>query len=621
MNNAESELLTRQEQREKVRKRYSMAKLPDKVIMPTDKERLFADSVEKNVAVYVRVSTDDPRQTSSYQLQQNYYTGLVTKNKNWNLIKIYADEGISGTSLNHRDQFLEMLEDCKKGGIDLIITKSVSRFCRNLEDCIHYTRILRELPHPVGVYFEIENIYTLDDDIEVQLAVHGMVAQEESHSKSKSMNASVEMRFSSGLLLTPVLLGYDHDESGKLIINEEEAKTVRLIFYYYLSGYTCHQIADYLTIIGRKTKLKNEKWSSGTVRGVLSNERHCGDVWARKTYTPSYLNHKSKKNKGERKKYYYANNHDPIISRDDFIAVQHMLANAKYTSKYSNKSFLPELKGISDGILKGFVVVHPTWAGFSVEDYFSASIYEIEKEKGNSKSHEAKVGEFDFRGFEVARSQFFDNKNEIATTFRYNGYSFSTKAIRKLLPSEYIEILVNPRTLEIAIRTTTKENKYAIKWATKKAGILYPKSIRGAAYLPVLFNLFSWNTNCRYRINGTIKYDKDNKPILTFDTSDAEIFIPKEALPQEIAECGNSIGGNTKTLKAFPKSWVEGFGDEFYTQLNYQPLADTDESLKNRTEKSVQYSKLKDLNVTPPEKLKSSIESIIADIQGGAVNG
>ena len=280
------------EMKNKIRAKYKGNK-NDVIVIPADKEETFlADDSEKRVAVYVRVSTDSINQTSSFELQKNYYTDIVEKHKGWTLVDIYADEGISGTSLKHRDSFLKMIEDCKTGKIDLIVTKSVSRFARNLEDCIHYVRELRSMPHPVAIYFEVENIYTLNEDTEMILAFTATLAQEESRNKSKSMNASIEMRFSRGVLLTPVLLGYDHDEDGNLVINEEEANTVRLIFFLYLYGYSCEQIAKKLTELGRKTKINNEIWSASTVSGILHNERHCGDVIARKTYTPNYLNHK-----------------------------------------------------------------------------------------------------------------------------------------------------------------------------------------------------------------------------------------------------------------------------------------------------------------------------------------
>ena len=144
------------------------------------------------------------------------------------------------------------------------------------------------------------------------------------------MNASIEMRFSHGIVLTPALLGYDRDENGELVINEEEAKTVRLIFFMYLYGYTCKQIAETLESLECKTKKGNTTWSSSSVYQQLRNERHCGEVLTRKTFTPSYLNHKLKKNYGDRTQHRWRNHHEAIISIDDFIAVQHLINNAKY---------------------------------------------------------------------------------------------------------------------------------------------------------------------------------------------------------------------------------------------------------------------------------------------------
>ena len=182
------------------------------------------------MAVYARVSTDDPRQTSSYELQKNHYQDVVNKNPNWMLVEIYADEGISGTSLQHRDAFKKMIEDCEAGKIDLIITKSVSRFARNVVDCIRYVRELSSLRPPVGVFFETEHLNTLDPKSEMILSFMSTLAQEESHTKSEIMNSSIEMRFRRGIFLTPPLLGYDQDENGDLVINPHEAKIVQLIF-------------------------------------------------------------------------------------------------------------------------------------------------------------------------------------------------------------------------------------------------------------------------------------------------------------------------------------------------------------------------------------------------------
>ena len=295
--------LSKQQKKARIRERYKGVD-PDMLeVIPARKKVDFYDDTARRVAVYVRVSTDDPRQTSSYELQKNYYEDMVRRHGNWTLTEIYADEGISGTSLRHRDAFNRMIQDCKAGKIDMIITKSVSRFARNIVDCISITRELGALKPPVGVFFETEHLFTLKDDAEMGLSFQATFAQEESHVKSNIMNASIEMRFSHGIVLTPVLLGYDHDENGELVVNEEEAKTVRLIFFMYLYGYTCQQIADTLTALECETKKGNTTWTPASVLQQLRNERHCGDVLTRKTFTPSYLNHKTKKNTGDRTQY------------------------------------------------------------------------------------------------------------------------------------------------------------------------------------------------------------------------------------------------------------------------------------------------------------------------------
>ena len=249
---ASEEKLSKSQQKEKIRKRYKGIDPDELEVIPAlPKEKLYDENKEKRVAVYARVSTDDPRQTSSYELQKNHYEDVVNRKPGWKLIKIYADEGITGTWLKHRDAFIEMIKDCEAGKIDLILTKSVARFARNVLDCIGYVRKLGAMNPPIGVFFEAENLYTLDKNSEMALSFIATLAQEESHNKSEIMNASIEMRFSRGIFLTPPLLGYDQDEEGNLVINEEEAKTVRLIFFMYLYGYSCQTIAETLERLRR----------------------------------------------------------------------------------------------------------------------------------------------------------------------------------------------------------------------------------------------------------------------------------------------------------------------------------------------------------------------------------
>ena len=225
-------------QKERVRRRiHTQIDQENYTFFPAKEPRdFFGESSRLSVAVYARVSTGNVEQTSSYELQKKYYEDYVRRHPNWTLARIYADEGISGTSLAHREQFHQMITDCKAGKIDLILTKSVSRFARNVVDCISTVRMLGELPSPVGVFFESECIFSLKEDSQMALSFQATMAQEESHTRSRSMETSLRMRLDGGLPLTPKLLGYSHDSEGNLVVNPQEAPTVKLIFYLYLYG-------------------------------------------------------------------------------------------------------------------------------------------------------------------------------------------------------------------------------------------------------------------------------------------------------------------------------------------------------------------------------------------------
>lgn len=459
MKENENLLRDNESQKARIRERYIGFDLNELDVIPAaPQENFYEDNTEKRVAVYARVSTDDPRQTSSYELQKNHYKDVVSRHSGWNLVEIYADEGISGTSLQHRNAFVKMVKDCKEGKIDLIVTKTVARFARNILDCIGYVRQLATLQPPVGIFFETENIFTLNGNSEMLLSFMATMAQEESHNKSEIMNSSIEMRFRRGIFLTPPLLGYDQDIDGNLVINESESETVRLIFFMYLYGYTCTQIAETLTKLGRRTKKDNTSWAPGTILQILQNERHCGDVLARKTWTPNYLNHKPKKNRLDRNQYRKRNHHDAIISRDDFIAVQRLISNARY----GNKGILPELHVICDGALKGFVSINPRWAAFCSDDYRAASTSVFDDSNllpADRFEVEAQSGDFDLRGFEIARSQFFDTAHKQCVTFSADSILFSTECIRKFNKTLYVEMLVHPSEHLFVVRPCLKTAK------------------------------------------------------------------------------------------------------------------------------------------------------------------
>ena len=361
---------TNEEKKDKIRRRYQNATTEGLEVIPAKpKVDFYEDTRILRVVVYVRVSSDKVAQTSSLEMQTKYYSDMVERHPSWILIKIYADEGISGTSLNRRDAFNNMIASCRRGEVDLIITKDVKRWSRNILDGIGIVRELADRKPPIGVFFESEGIYSLDPEKQTILSIHHTLSEQESRSKSAAMNSSIEMRFSHGLFLTPPLLGYDNDEDGNLVINHDEANTVRMIFYMYLSGSSTEQIAQKLMALGRKTKLGNTKWTPNTIVGVLKNERHCGDILSRKTWTPNFLNHKSIKNRGEHSQYRKKDRHEAIITRDDYLAVQKIIANAKY----GGNTYLPKLKVSTKGALRGFVSINPNWGGFTADDYRNAS--------------------------------------------------------------------------------------------------------------------------------------------------------------------------------------------------------------------------------------------------------
>ena len=604
------------DQKNKIRERYKGVSLDELDVIPAlPQEDIFAVENEQRVAVYARVSTDDPRQTSSYELQKNHYHDVISKSPNWKLVQIYADEGISGTSLQHRDQFKLMIEDCKQGNIDLIVTKSVSRFARNVVDCIGYVRELLALPHPVGVFFETERLNTFDPKSEMVLSFMATLAQEESHTKSEIMNASIEMRFRRGIFLTPILLGYDHDEDGNLVINEEEAKIVKLIFMMYLNGCTCQEIADTLTELGCMTKKGNTVWSPGAILQILQNERHCGDVLAHKTYTPNYLNHKSKKNMQNRPQYRKRNHHEAIISRDDFIAVQRLISNAKY----GNKGLLPELKVIPEGVLKGFVSINPRWAGFKEDDYInaSASVYNgTEQTSASSAPVEVQSGDFDLRGYEIARSQFFDSTDRITVTFSQGDIRFSCPAVRRL-ESTLVELLMHPQKQILAVRSAGKECRNAMQWSKKKSGISFPRGISGTAFLPTLYSLLGWKDDCRYRITG-IKRGKGNDAILLFNLTEPEIFIPNDtvsSLPESDTSVKPFTDSNRRNVRAYPPDWADTFGSNYYSHAQAQELAGFGKGMEPDISHASVIYKDNDIQVTSKDDIERNIEQIMSDMK------
>ena len=296
-------------------------------MIPADPQMTERDIRNKHlrIAPYCRVSTDKKEQLSSYEAQIEYYTEKINANPDWTLVRLYADEGITGTSAKKRKAFLQMIRDCERGKIDLVITKSVSRFCRNTLDGLNYVRRLKR--HGVGVYFEKENVNTLFMDNEMILTFMMSQAQAESESLSGNVRWGHRKNFKDGKVYYHCknFLGYRWGADGQPEIDPEQAAIVRRIFSRFLLGHSVRQITTDLMADGIKTATGKTVWHDSVVQKMLCNEKYIGDSLVQKRYTPEDLPLRQKRNNGELSQYYIQNSHPAIISRETFETVQQLL--------------------------------------------------------------------------------------------------------------------------------------------------------------------------------------------------------------------------------------------------------------------------------------------------------
>jgi len=316
-------------------------KTPRKItVIPQDSKYAERDIRKQHlrVAPYCRVSTNKEEQLASYEAQMEYYTTKIAENKDWTMVGLYADEGISGTSTKKRKSFLKMIRDCEKGKIDLVITKSVSRFGRNTLDGLNYVRRLKRMG--IGVYFEKENQNTLHMDNEMILTFFFSQAQSESESLSSSVRWGFQARFKQGKVYYNYsnLLGYREGADGEPEIDEEQAAIVRRIFARYLMGNSVHKICQDLMADGIKTARGSEKWYDSVVQNLLQNEKYIGDALLQKTYVADLFTHQSRKNNGEFTKYYVHDCHPAIIDRETFQKVQEEMARRSSLRKVSSQA-------------------------------------------------------------------------------------------------------------------------------------------------------------------------------------------------------------------------------------------------------------------------------------------
>ncbi len=310
--------------------------------IPATRKRFTAEAInstrKRRVAAYARVSTDHEEQLTSYAAQVDYYTNYIKGRDDWEFVGIYTDEGITGTNTKYREGFKRMVADALAGKIDLIITKSVSRFARNTVDSLTTIRQLRE--NKVECYFEKENIWTFKGEGEILLTIMSSVAQEESRSISENCTWGHRKRFADGKVSIPYsrFLGYDKGPDGNLVVNPEQAKLVRRIYGMFLSGMNCQRIARTLSTDGVPAPGGGNKWYSGIIKNILTNEKYKGDALLQKTYTQDFLTKKRVKNKGEIQQYYVHNNHEAIIEPETFDLVQTIIAHKSVNSRTQSVS-------------------------------------------------------------------------------------------------------------------------------------------------------------------------------------------------------------------------------------------------------------------------------------------
>ena len=522
------------------------------------------------VAAYCRVSTDDIDQKLSIHLQIQQYMKKIKENPNWKYAGCYVDDGFSGTNTAHRQGFQRLMKDAMDGKIDMIITKAVSRFARNLMDCIGWVEALQNHDPPIRVFFEQENLDTMSQTSGIILFVLAMVAQEESHMKSEAILLSLEWRFSRGRFLTPRLFGYDRIEvpdgfGGKkkiLSINESEARVVRWMYSTLVNGGTPEEIAEVLTEMAiptggrRKDGTLNTHWTASGVVTTMRNEKHCGDVLARKTYTPNYKDHKSKKNNGKKNKYFQADHHDAIVSRSLWNAAQRILNSRKYGHE---GTYLP-LRIIDHGALAGYISMNRTWAGFDFEDYYraaqiamgmldenleadlgseylpegghrigglvddhgiaqiardlTAAEQEIKDELEGKADEEMdrKAKDEAVKAFQVVSGDMFSRVHEPVIRISTKGITFSKSCISKLPDTETVELLFNPVERMIVVRPCSPDHPNAMIWDSKS---------RGAGPLcKILYDSMAWETDYSFRIpcqTVTNPNPDRNETVLVFD--------------------------------------------------------------------------------------------------------
>lgn len=546
---------------------------PQTIFRPAKPTPTIRDDDHKRVAVYARVSTKSKEQVSSIENQTKYYTEKIARTPNWELAEIYSDEGKSGTSKKWRTNFKRMLEDAAKKKMDLIVCASVSRFARNISDLIEEVRKLRTTnpSNPVGVYFETEDLYTLDPNINERLQMQGMFAEWESGNKSRRMILSYDQRICTGQFPLSDLLGLRHTIEGGFIIQEDEAKTVRYVFIATLCGHTAEEIAEVLTEKERPTLRGRTEWTPQMVKAIMENERRWGDLEVRKRVVIDYKEKVTAKNDGIREGAYIPHYHEGIVT-PKIARAAHMMRASRY--KFGS---VPDVYVIDQGALKGFVSISPTWSGIDNQAFLDIARQVYEEEEFVQLQREANilsgkehsnVISMSLNDYRVAPGVMFMSRSDPQLTFGKRSLKLNGVCRERLGQQKYVEFLYHPVLEVIAVRSSDATNPNAVAWDDSKGSAM---QLCTGAFSGAIYDKLDWMKKYKFRFRGVTRV-RNGEKIIFFFLDEPQILVGKDKKRLDAADTTDGTakfipykesgtdGSAVASGVAYPENWREHFG-------------------------------------------------------------
>lgn len=546
---------------------------PQTIFRPAKPTPTIRDDDHKRVAVYARVSTKSKEQVSSIENQTKYYTEKIARTPNWELAEICSDEGKSGTSKKWRTNFKRMLEDAAKKKMDLIVCASVSRFARNISDLIEEVRKLRTTnpSNPVGVYFETEDLYTLDPNINERLQMQGMFAEWESGNKSRRMILSYDQRICTGQFPLSDLLGLRHTIEGGFIIQEDEAKTVRYVFIATLCGHTAEEIAEVLTEKERPTLRGRTEWTPQMVKAIMENERRWGDLEVRKRVVIDYKEKVTAKNDGIREGAYIPHYHEGIVT-PEIARAAHMMRASRY--KFGS---VPDVYVIDQGALKGFVSISPTWSGIDNQAFQDIARQVYEEEEFEQLQREANilsgkehsnVISMTLNDYRVAPGVMFMSRSDPQLTFGKRSLKLNGVCRERLGQQKYVEFLYHPVLEVIAVRSSDATNPNAVAWDESKGSAL---QLCTGAFSGAIYDKLDWMKKYKFRFRGVTRV-RNGEKIIFFFLDEPQILVGKDKKRLDAADTTDGTakfipykesgtgGSAVASGVAYPENWREHFG-------------------------------------------------------------